>query len=50
MFSRAVNAKSIGTFMGDYYKRAVSVTTKYVKDRHGGLGRDSWLLHVNVYP
>ena len=20
------------------------------KDRHGGLGRDSWLLHVNAYP
>ena len=21
-----------------------------IKDRHGGLGHDSWLLHVNVYP
>ena len=21
-----------------------------VKDRHGGLGRDSWYLYVNVYP
>ena len=21
-----------------------------LKDRHGGLGRDSWYLHVNVYP
>ena len=21
-----------------------------IKDRHGGLGHDSWLLHVNVDP
>ena len=21
-----------------------------LKDRHRGLGRDSWLLHVNAYP
>ena len=21
-----------------------------LKDRHGGLGCDSWLLHVNAYP
>ena len=24
--------------------------SKTFKDRHGGLGRDSWLLHVNAYP
>ena len=25
-------------------------SSDYIKDRHGGLGRDSWLLHVNAYP
>ena len=49
-----VDVRLVNTVYTCYCNNFLSELTGTVperfKDRHGGFGRDSWYLHVNVYP
>ena len=50
-FKKALDCLQFPILIGKLQKMNLEEgAVNWLKDRHGGLGRDSWYLHVNVYP